>query len=206
MPTTSCGREVLAAIPGAQHPEVLERALLRRGPTRTLTKALITGLADPTLAHTASKLLGGLGEAVLDHVLAAFTDPERSAEERARLGQLLVRAGVPAVERLCSSFGPEPIALDDELRAVLAPIGDAAIGPLQAAYGHSGWLEKVSLGMVSRHTNRRVQIVRTLQAIGSPSAVTALQVLIAAERDQNLRLRLQQALHDLGAAPGGEHG
>jgi tetratricopeptide (TPR) repeat protein len=198
--------EVLAAIPGAQHPEVLERTLIQRGPTRTLTKALITGLADAELAATATKLLGALGDRVLDHVLAAFTDPERGTEERARLGRILANGGGPAVERLCSSFGPEPSVLDDELRAVLASIGDRAIAPLQGAYEHSGWLEKVSLGMVTRHTNRRVQIVRTLQAIGSPAATAALRSLVEHERDSNLRLRMQQALHDLGTAPGGDHG
>ncbi|MCC7062451.1 MAG: tetratricopeptide repeat protein [Planctomycetes bacterium] len=198
--------EVLAAIPGARHPEVLERTLLQRGPTRTLTKALIAGLADAEIAATATKLLGALGDRVLDHVLAAFTDPERGPEERARLGRLLANGGVPAVERLCSSFGPEPTQLDDELRAVLASIGDRAIAPLQSAYEHSGWLEKVSLGMVTRHTNRRVQIVRTLQAISSPAATAALRLLVEHERDSNLRLRLQQALHELGTATGGNHG
>lgn len=196
--------EVLAAIPGAQHPEVLEQALLRRGPTRTLTKALIAGLGDPTLARASTKLLAGLGDAVLDHVLGAFTDPERQDEERARLGEILVRAGAPAVEKLCDSFGPEPTVQDDELRRVLARIGDPAVALLQGAYGHSGWIERISLGIVSRHTNRRVQIVRTLQAIGSPVAAAALQALADGERDPNLRLRLSQALHGLGA--GGSDG
>jgi hypothetical protein len=190
--------EVLAAIPGALHPEVLEQALLRRGPTRTLTKALIAGLGDPMLARPSAHLLGGLGDAVLDHVLGAFTDPERSATERSRLGDILVRAGAAAVEKLCGQFGPEPTALDDELLAVLERIGDPATAPLQAAYEHSGWIERVSLGLVARHTNRRVQIVRTLQAIGSAAAAAALQALAAAERDGNLRLRLSQALHGLG--------
>lgn len=198
--------ELLAAIPGALHPEVLERVLLRRGPTRTLTKALIGALGEGATAPIAARLLAGLGDAVLDHVLAAFTDPERPAEQRARLGQLLSGAGARAVDRLCASFGPEPTALDDELRTVLVAIGEAALAPLQAAYGHSGWLEKVSLGLVARHTNRRVQIVRTLQAIASPAARAALQELATAERDPNLRLRLQQALHGDEGTPGGEHG
>jgi hypothetical protein len=195
--------EVLAAIPGAAHPEVLERALLRRGPTRTATKALIAAIGAPELAATAARLLQGLGEAVLDHVLAAFVDLERAGAERELLGGVLCRAGAPAVERLCSSFGPEPMAQDDVVRGVLAAMGDVAVAPLQAAYGLPGWLERVSSVFVSRHTNRRVQIVRTLHTIGSPAAVAALLALREAERDQNLKLRLQQALHDLpGAAPG----
>jgi HEAT repeat protein len=78
-------------------------------------------------------------------------------------------------------------------------IGDDAVAPLQAAYGHSGWLEKVSIGLISRHTNRRVQIARALRDLGSPAAGAALQALLDTERDANLRLRLQEGLHELGA-------
>lgn len=205
-PTFYREEDVLAAIPGARHPEVLEGALLRRGPTRTLTKAAIAALAEPRLADVAEQLLGRLGEAVLDHVLGAFTDPERPAADRQRLANVLVRAGAAAVDRLCGSFGPEPAALDDALLGVLVRLREAAVEPLQAAYGHSGWLEKVSLGLVSRHTNRRVQIVRALAAIGGKSAVSALRALADGERDDNLRLRLHQALHELGAEGGDGQG
>ena len=87
-------------------------------------------------------------------------------------------------------------------------MGDTAVLPLQAAFGHSGWVERITIGLISRHTNRRVQIVRTLQAIGSVRAQAALRELFETERDANLRLRLQQALHDLPAsdAKGGTHG
>ncbi len=206
--------EVLAAIAGASHPEVLVEVLVRRGPTRSLTKVLIVALSDQGLSEVAARVLGQLGEAALDHVLAAYTDPELGRDERVRLATLLAGSGVPAVERLCASFGPEPTALDDELLAILVRIGNAAVAPLQAAYGHSGWLEKVSIGLISRHTNRRVQIVRALRAIGSAVAGSTLKALLDGERDHNLRLRLQESLHELGAlghlphggASGGSHG
>ncbi|MBL8728097.1 MAG: tetratricopeptide repeat protein [Planctomycetes bacterium] len=191
--------EVLAAIPGARHPEVLTHALLRRGPTRTLTKALIAALDEPELAEVAQRILGQLGAPVTDHVLAAYTDLERPVDERRRLGDVLAAIGVPAVEDLCSSFAPEPSAFDDELGTILVAIGDPAVPALQEAYERSGWLEKVSIGLIARHTNRRVQIVHTLRRLGSPAAAAALRKLRTAERDPNLRLRLDQALHELGA-------
>jgi len=175
---------------------------LRRGPSRSLTNELIGALGDAVLGASAVKLLGGFGGAVIDHVVAAFTDPERTPGERARLGDLLLAAGPVAVERLCLCFGPEPLPLDDELRGVVVAMGDPAVLPLQAAFGHSGWVERITVGLISRHTNRRVQIVRTLQAIGSAAAVAVLRELSTAERDQNLRLRLQQALHELGTGVG----
>jgi hypothetical protein len=193
--------EVLAAIPGACDPEVLTRSLLRRGATRTLTKALITALDEPELAPIAQRILGQLGAPVTDHVLAAFTDLERTAEQHQRLGEVLAAIGVPAVEELCSSFAPEPSAFDDELGRILVAIGDAAVPALQEAYERSGWLEKVSVGLIARHTNRRAQVVHTLRRLGSPAAAAALRSLRAAERDGNLRLRLDQALHELGTGP-----
>ncbi|MBZ0151584.1 MAG: hypothetical protein K8J09_08640, partial [Planctomycetes bacterium] len=120
----------------------------------------------------------------------------RSAEQRRRLGRVLVVGGAAAAAHLADSFGPEPSAFDDELRAVLVQIGDPAVAPLLAAYEHSGWLEKVSIGLISRHTNRRVQIILSLRALGSAPARAALTSMLAGERDDNLRMRLSQALHD----------
>lgn len=194
---------VLAAIPGAPRPEVLRQVLRRRGASRSLTDVLIEALEEAALADVAEQLLGDLGEPVLDHALGAYTDLERPASQRTRLGAAIRRIGAAAVARLAASFGPEPTALDDELRALLIAIGDAAVPLLQEAYGQSGWLEKVSIGLISRHTNRRVQIVATLRELGSAPARAALANLLAGERDANLRLRLQQALHDLGELPGG---
>lgn len=207
--TTFCREEVvLAAIPGAREPEVLRQALLRRGASRTLTAVLIEALDDAELAAVAQGLLAALGPPVIDHALGAFTDLERTADERRCLAEVLRSIGAPSVPRLCASFGPEPTALDDELRTILVAIGDPAVPLLQEAFGQAGWLEKVSIGLISRHTNRRVQIVATLREIGSAVALGVLQSFAAVERDPNLRLRLQQALHDTGGAPpdGGDHG
>ncbi|MCC7396974.1 MAG: hypothetical protein IT455_07895 [Planctomycetes bacterium] len=195
-PTFYRDEELLAAVPDANDPEVLLTVLRRRGPTRSLTKILIEALASSELASVAERVLGELGEAVLEHVLAAFADAERSAEQRRRLGRVLVVGGAAAAAHLADSFGPEPSAFDDELRAVLVQIGDPAVAPLLAAYEHSGWLEKVSIGLISRHTNRRVQIILSLRALGSAPARAALTSMLAGERDDNLRMRLSQALHD----------
>lgn len=195
--------EVLAAIPGARHPEVLEQVLLRRGPTRTLTKVLLAALADAELCEIALRLLLRFGVPVVDHVLAAFTDPDRPAPERHRLAELLAALGPGIVDKLCLQFGPDPSNLDDELRTVLVAIGDGAVQPLQQAYGRSGWLERLGGPLLSRHSNRRVQIVRVLASLGTEDAVLALRQLLQAESDANLRLRLQQALHDLDRGDGG---
>lgn len=194
--------EVLAAIPTAPSPAVLEQVLVRRGPTRTLTKALISGLAEAGLADVAERLLRHFGERMLDHALAAFTDQDQDGAVRTRLGRLLTALGPPIVDRLCGSFGPEPTSLDDELQAVLAAMGEPAVAALQQAYGHTGWLERMTGGLLMRQTNRRVQIARTLLRIGGPTAAAALRALHEQEKDANLRLRLQQLLHQ---ATTGEH-
>lgn len=201
-PTFYRDEDVLAAIPGAPEPEVLLGVLRARGGDSAATEMLLAALRDPELAAVAEQVLADLGAPVLEHVLAAFADPERSAAERQRLQNLLVRGGAPAAALLANGFGPEPTAADDELRSLLARIGDVAVPPLQAAYEHSGWLEKVSIGLISRHTNRRVQIVMALRAVGSAPALAALRALLDGERDANLRLRLQQALHGGGDGQG----
>lgn len=200
---------VLAAIPGANHPRELEALLQRRGPSRALVRALLDGLARAELAPVAHRLLVGFGSAVLDLVLAAFVDPERSAADRAPLAAVLVAIGAPAVDRICANFASQPSALDDALVAVLQAMPDDAVAGLLAAYEHSGWLERVSLGMVSRHTNRRVQILRSLAVMPHAAARQALLQLQQKETDDNLRLRLAQLLHtDAGDASGGggQHG
>ncbi len=197
--------ELLAAIPGAADREVLVAVMRARGPSRSALTVLLAGLSTAELADTAEQVLSELGPGALDHVLAAFADPEQGASERRRLQRVLVRLGGAAATAVCDSFGPEPTALDDELRAILVGIGAAAVPVLQAAYGRSGWLEKVSLGLISRHTNRRVQIILALRAIGTGNANDVLRALLADESDANLCLRLQQSLHganDEGGARG----
>lgn len=200
-PTFDRDDVLLAAVPGAADPDVLLTVLLRRGVSRTLLKVLLQGLGDAELADTAERVLKELGPGALEHALAAFADPERADDERQRLARVLVRGGAAAAAQLVEEFGPEPSAADDELRTLLRQIGDPAVPVLHDAYAHSGWLEKVSIGLISRHTNRRVQIVLALRAIGSEAAFAALRALLLQERDANLRLRLQQALHGLEEAP-----
>ncbi len=197
-PTFYRDEGLLAAIPGANDPEVMRGVLRARGPTRSATKMLIAALAEEPLADVAELVLSDLGVGTLEYVLAAFADPEGVPGERQRLARVLIALGGAAAADVCDSFGPEPSAFDDDLRAILVSIGDAAVAPLQAAYERSGWLEKVSIGLISRHTNRRVQIMFALRAIATATATTCLTVLADRERDHNLRLRLQQALHELG--------
>jgi predicted negative regulator of RcsB-dependent stress response len=202
-PTFYRDDQVLAAIPGAAAPEVLVGVLRRRGATRTLSKVLLEAVSDPALADVAERVFGELGPDALEHALAAFADPELAKADRTRLQRVLVRGGAAIVDHLIDSFGPEPTAFDDQLRDILIAIGEPAVPMLKAAYDHSGWLEKVSIGLISRHTNRRVQIVLTLYGLDSAAARAALHGLLQNERDHNLRLRLQQALHE---PPGGGDG
>ncbi|MGE3175016.1 MAG: tetratricopeptide repeat protein [Planctomycetota bacterium] len=188
---------ILAAIPGASHPQVLEHVLVQRGPSRTLTGELLKALAEPLLRPVAQRILEAFSGRVLDHLLSAFVDRDRSAAVRAQLAQLLARQGPAAVERLCSSFGPEPTSLDDEIRSVLVAMGDTAVPALQAAYSRPGWVQRITVGLFGRGGNRRAQIIRALSSLGSPAARAALQSLRASEDDPNLKLRLQQALHRL---------
>jgi lipopolysaccharide biosynthesis regulator YciM len=199
--------EVLQAIRGAQHPDALEQVLVRRGPTGPLERSLIRALADEALRPVARRVLLAHGEPALDHLLAAFTDQECDRAQREQLAALLPAFRALAVEPLCASFGPEASALDDEVHAVLVAMGDDAVAPLQSAYGKSGFLERWSAGLLPRHTNRRAQIVRALLGIGSAAAAAALRALRESERDANLKLRLDQALHRLaGAAVEDAHG
>lgn len=204
-PTFARDDVLLAAIPEAQHPDALRAVVLARGPTANAVGVLIQALGSPSLADEAERLLLALGPGALEYTLSAFTDPEASAAERQRLRRVIIGCGAAAAAEVCDSFGPEPTPLDDELRAILVGIGDPAVAVLQGAYERSGWLELVSIGLISRHTNRRVQIVLALRAIGSTAARASLQALAAAERDPDLRLRLSQALHDL-EAPGADAG
>ncbi len=189
--------ELLAAIPGAQHPAALERVLVQRGPSRTLTSELLRALGEAALRPVALRVLQAFSGRVLDHLLAAFVDRDRSADVRGRLAELLAGLGPASVDRLCASFGPEPTSLDDELRSVLVTMGDDAVPALQSAYSRPGVIERLTVGLFGRSHNRRAQIVRALASIGSPVAKSALRSLREHETDANLKLRLQQALHRL---------
>ena len=197
-PTFYRDEALLAAVDGAAEPDVLIEVMLRRGPTRSLVTALIAATAAPRLSEHATRVLRELGAPVLEHCLAAFSNPDVDEAARRPLADVLVRGGAAAAACIADGFGPAPSASDDRLRALLCAIGDDAVEALLTAYERSGWLEKVSAGLVSRHNNRRVQILRALGELGSPAARDALAALAAAERDDNLRIQLQRALHDAG--------
>jgi len=189
---------LLTAVPGAEDPDVLVGVMLRRGPSRTLTKVLVEGVADRELAPVAERVLCELGDGVLEHVLAAFANPEANDKTRERLARVLVQGGAAAAAHIADGFGPEATQFDDQLRALLVAIGEGAVQPLVAAFEHSGWLEKVSVGLIRRHNNRRVQVVLALAAFDGKAgkvAKKALKGLLKRETDDNLRLHLQRALH-----------
>ena len=195
---------LLAAVTDSEDPEVLVAVMLARGPTRALIKALIQGASDDRLAATSQRVLESLGEHVLEHVLAAYADPDLLEASRDRLARVLVRGGKPAAVHIADSFGPEVTLLDDRLRRLLVIIGDPAVEPMVAAYERSGWLEKVSVGLIRRLNNRRVQIASVLAYIGTKPAIKALKGLHKREKDDNLRLHLSRALHGSAGAKGGD--
>lgn len=188
------------AVDGAPEPKVLIEVIHRRGPTRTLVTALITALADSRRSETAAGVLIDFGEPVLEHCLAAYTNPEAEAAAQQPLEHVLTTGGAPAARLIVDGFGPTASASDDRLRGLLRAIGDDAVPALVDSYERAGWLEKVSAGLVSRHNNRRVQILRALGELSSPAALQGLRGLASSERDDNLRIHLQRALHDAGAA------
>jgi hypothetical protein len=194
---------LLAAVPDSDDPEVLVAVMLARGPTRALITALIVGASDDRLAATSQRVLEALGEQVLEHVLAAYADPDLVETTRKRLARVLVRGGESAAERIADSFGPEATLLDDRLRQLLVIIGDPAVDPMVAAYERSGWWEKVSVGLIARLNNRRVQIASALADLGTKPATKALKALHKREKDDNLRLHLSRALHGTSGTEGG---
>jgi hypothetical protein len=187
---------LLDAVPESDDPEVLVAVMLARGPTRALTTALIQGIDDDRLAATSQRVLEELGEPVLEHVLASYADPDSSETARKRLARILVRGGAAAAEHIADSFGPEPTRFDDRLRELLVIIGDPAVEPMVAAYERTGWLEKVSVGLMRRLNNRRVQIASALGTLATKPAIKSLKVLLKREKDDNLRLHLTRAVHD----------
>ena len=193
---------LLSAVPDSEDPEVLVQVMLARGPSRSLTTGLINGIGDDQLAATSQRILEELGVPVLQHVLAAFADPDASETVQKRLARVLVRGGGEAAAQIANGFGPEPTMLDDRLRELLVIIGDPAVEPMSAAYERSGWWEKVSVGLIPRLNNRRVQIARALGDLATKPAHKALKQLRKREKDDNLRLHLQRALHGAGGADG----
>ena len=149
---------------------------------------------------TLSRLTIGLlrvGRATRENNAADSTE-----QVQKRLARVLVRGGADAAAHIADGFGPEPTMLDDRLRELLVIIGDLAVEPMSAAYERSGWLEKVTAGLIRRLNNRRVQIARALGDLGTKPAHKALKLLHKREKDDNLRLHLQRALHGQGEVDG----
>ena len=194
-PTFYRDEALLAAARRAADPEVFVEVMLRRGATRSLIGAALEAIEDDEMAPLAARLLEGFGDAALEHCLAAYARPGSSNEARRRLARVLVRGGATAAAHISDSFGPEPSRSDDELRALLVVIGDEAVESLAASYERSGWLEKVSAGLVSRYNNRRVQIALALGELGTTPAIAALRSLHRREKDDNLRIHLDRSLH-----------
>ncbi len=189
--------DVLAAIPDANDPKVLEKVLEQRGFNRTLTTQLIAKLVDVRARSTAHRLLDSFGERTIEHQISAYADLDRSRELRAELGKRIVNMGARVVDKLCDCFGSVPTTLDDQLVETLSGIGRPAVGPLCDAYQHGSLLEKFAGALVRRHNHRRVMIIRALAAIGGVVARRSLEGLHRAETEPNLKLRLAQALHGM---------
>ncbi len=193
---------LLAACAEAEDRDALVAVMLGREPTRTLITSLVAGLRDEVLAPTAARVLEAIGEPALEHALAAFASEDADEAVHERLARVVVRGGAAAAAHIAESFGPEPSAVDDRLRRLLVIIGDVGVDALLAAFDRSGWLEKVAVGLLSRHNNRRVQLARALGELGTSTARDALHVLIEREKDDNLRLTLERALHGAGGSRG----
>lgn len=115
----------------------------------------------------------------------------------------LVRLGAEAIGAICDGFGSEPHASDERLRAVLRAIGAPAVPLLRAALAATPWYERIAFGLMARATNRRLQAIDALAAIGGPAAREALADLAATEHDPALRACLREALARLDGGTGG---
>ena len=190
-------RAVLRAIPVARAPGALERLLVRRGAARSLCSELVQALVDPDVAGVAGRLLDGFGVQALGPMVLAFAHPELAPEVRAAVRVRLVGAGAAAVEPLCACFGAHPTDLDGDVVAVLASIGDVAVPAMRDSCAGRGLLARWSPAGRRRGAHRRAMVVRALGAIGSMQARAALTTLRASESDQEVLLRIAQALHRL---------
>ncbi len=193
--------EVLAAIPGARHPEVLERALLRRGPTRTLTKALIAALADAELAASPSGCSASSARRVLDHVLAAFTDPERgrrrTARGSARCSRMVGCRPSNACVRASAPSRPRSTTNCARCSSRSAIRGGAAAGRLRALRLAREGQHRPDL---AAHQPPRADRAHAAGDRQSRGGARRCSLLAESNATSNLRLRLQQALHELGGA------
>jgi hypothetical protein len=179
---------------GPESAGAIVEVLRRRGYDGDLAEALLDGLGDPRVEPAVWTVLDSYGPPAIDHLVSAYADLDRPGEVRTELRKALLARGAAIVDRICRCFGTTASPLDAELQSLLAEVGTSGVEPLVEAYEQSSWRERLSAGLVSRHTNRRVSIIRALAAIAGPDAQRALTRMLEAETDTNLRLRLQEAL------------
>jgi hypothetical protein len=197
--------ELFEAVATADHPAELQRILQVRDSNRPLVLLLIQNLGEGPLSSAAQQILQHFGLQALDHMLAAFTDPDCPETVRTSLQGQIAHIGAPAVDKICACFGPRSSALDGDLDKLLLGIGTDAIDGLEKNYETGGLLEYLG---VKRHNNRRERIIRALAGIGT-TAHQALQGMRAREKDADLKLRLSQAIHELerqGSTTRKDHG
>ncbi|MEM7199337.1 MAG: tetratricopeptide repeat protein [Planctomycetota bacterium] len=189
-------REMLLAVPDAADPDALIEVLARRGYSPHLAVCLIDGLSDERLAAAAGGLLDRLGPAAVDHMLSAFADLDRPASARERLKARLAAMGASLVEKVCALLGPAASSLDKDLHDLLVLLGPDGSPGLASAYRRGSLLEKIGGrfggAFVNRYNHRRVCIIKALAAVGGHAELLRLR---AEESDNNLKLRLAQALH-----------
>lgn len=80
---------------------------------------------------------------------------------------------------------------------LLVALGTCAVEPLLRSYLESGWVERLSGGLLNRRTQRRLRIIQVLTRIGDRQANQALAALASAERDNELLKHLQRGLQQL---------
>lgn len=186
--------ELVHAIPFARTPTAIVGILKRRGYDGDLAEALLDHLGDAVHDPALWSVLDSYGARAFDHIVSAFADLDRAPAVRAQVRASLRSQGAAVVPALCECFGSTASALDAELVALLVEIGVPGVPALDAAYGQSSWMERVTATFVGRDTHRRVMILRTLTAIPGSEAEATLRRLQGRESDANLQLRIAEAL------------
>lgn len=178
---------VLAAL---QAPEDLQprfaKVFAARGPGAHVLAALVHHLDEDQTRAKAEQLLTRFRADGLEHLVAAFADPDTPGSAHPSIARLIAACGEHAVPPLVRCFGSAPTEGDDRVVALLASLGEVAVTPLGAAYSNqSRWLGRVGANLLrGRYT--RSCIVRALGAIEGAVATKALGALAAEETDPEL--------------------
>jgi lipopolysaccharide biosynthesis regulator YciM len=173
--------------------------LKRRGFSPGVVTALLPHADDPELRDVVFDLIDSFGPVAADHLLTAVVDPELGSETRAHAARVLLRFGVPSLDKLLDGASDRPGTMGDMVVDLVASIGDAAVPELSRAYAAGGWLSKIGLGREKIHA-RRALIIRSLVRVGSEAAVMALREIRMRETDPGLRHEAESALSELETA------